>query len=348
MRRAVGWVAIGVVLLVGGCSDRSGSSIDDSSTTSSVTASSTTTSMTTSYDPYAGTMPAVDPVGTVTQSTMVTPDGRTRRYRLYVPTSLEAGRSAPLLVALHGGLGWGEQFATNSGFDGLAESNRFIVVYPDGTNAQAGSTRLLTWNGGFCCGAAAERNVDDVGFIGRVIDEVSRAAPVDASRVFATGHSNGAILAYRLACELGDRISAIGVQAGAIDPGCRPTRPVSVFHLHGLADTNIPIDGGKGTGVSGVVFPSPRAAPQVFVTADRCGSGPVDQSDPSNPDVLARTWMGCAESRMVRFVTVAGASHAWMGHAGAAAASTSLVGTPYERLDASRAIWSFLGAQPPR
>ena len=179
--------------------------------------------MTTSYDPYAGTMPAVDPVGTVTQSTMVTADGRTRRYRLYVPASLEAVRSVPLLVALHGGLGWGEQFATNSGFDGLAESNRFIVVYPDGTNAQAGSTRLLTWNGGFCCGAAAERNVDDVGFIGRVIDEVSRAAPVDASRVFAPGIRMG-------------RSSPTDWHANSViasrPSACRPVRSIPVADRH--------------------------------------------------------------------------------------------------------------------
>ncbi len=350
MSRALRWVAITIgfaaTVVMTGCSG--GSSGSTPSIPAPPESSTTTTSVSTVYDPYAGTAPAVDPVGTITQSTVSTADGRTRRYRLYVPSSLVPGQPAPLLVALHGGLGWGEQFAANSGFDGLAESNRFIVVYPDGTNAQAGSNRLLTWNGGFCCGPAAERNVDDVGFIARLIDVVSQSAPVDASRVFASGHSNGAILAYRLACELGDRISAIGVQAGAVGQGCSPARPVSVFHLHGLADANIPIDGGRGSGVSGVVFPSPREAPLVFVSSDRCGGGPVEQVDPTNPDVVARTWGGCAESRTVRFVTVAGASHAWMGHTGVSASSTSLVGAPYERLDASRAIWSFLAAQPPR
>ena len=300
------------------------------------------------YEPYANARVAADPKGTVSEATITTPDGRVRRYRVYVPLSLVAGTKVPLLIALHGGLGHGEQFETNSGFDGLAESNHFIVVYPDGTNAQADSRKLLTWNGGMCCGPAAAQNVDDVGFISKVIDAAVAAFPIDEHRVFATGHSNGAILAYRLACELSDRISAIGVQAGVLGVSCTPTKPVSVFHLHGLADTNIPIDGGKGSGVSGVVFPSPREAPRAFAQSNRCTLGPVDQLDPNNADVLAQTWSGCSDSRSVQFVTVAGASHAWMGHSAVNSGAVSLVGTPYQGLDASRAIWSFLAAQPSR
>jgi len=253
-----------------------------------------------------------------------------------------------LLIALHGGLGWSEQFESNSGFDGLAEANQFIVVYPDGTNAQADSRKLLTWNGGMCCGPAAAQKVDDVGFISKVIDVLSTTLPIDLRRVSATGHSNGAILAYRLACELSDRISAIGVQAGVLGVLCTPAKPVSVFHIHGLADTNIPINGGKGSGVSGVEFPSPQEAPKAFALTNGCTQGPVNQRDPTNPDVIARTWSGCSESRAVQFVTVAGASHAWMGHSGVNPGATSLVGVPYQGFDSSRAIWSFLAVQPPR
>lgn len=347
MRRTMGWIALaGLVglLLVVGCA-RATSSRPPASTT---VPDGSNLDRSAVYDPYAGTRPAVDPTGTVTSATLRTPDGLVRRYRLYVPASLPSGTRVPLLVALHGGLGWGEQFERNSGFDGLAESNGFIVVYPDGTNARADSTTLLTWNGGMCCGAAVDRNVDDVGFIRKLLDELERTQPIDTARVFATGHSNGAILSYRLACELSDRISAIGVQSGVLGVPCAPNRPVSVFHLHGLADTNIPIDGGRGSGVSGVEFPSPRLAPVAFVERDRCPTPPVDSVDPTNADVVARTWSGCAADRMVRFVTVAGASHAWMGHDGATAGSSNLVGVPYDRFDASRAIWSFLAAQPPR
>jgi poly(3-hydroxybutyrate) depolymerase len=73
------------------------------------------------YNPYANARPAADPKRTVNEATVTTPDGRVRRYRVYVPSSLVVGTKVPLLVALHGGLGHGEQFETNSGFDGLAE-----------------------------------------------------------------------------------------------------------------------------------------------------------------------------------------------------------------------------------
>ena len=281
-----------------------------------------------------------------------TADGRDRHYRLYVPSSVVPGKRLPLLLALHGGLGSSEQFETNSGFDGLAESNRFVVVYPDGIGARPDGTGPQTWNGGYCCGPAARQDVDDVGFVRQLVDRISAQLPVDPARVYAAGHSNGAIMAYRLACELSDRIVAIGVQAGSlgVEP-CAPSRPVSVIHFHGTADTNHPIDGGRGSGlasVGGVVFRPARTAVDALATADGCNSTPVSSSDPSNPDLSVTTWTPCGGATAVRYVVVDGATHAWMGHPAASPRSSSYVGTPYPRLDASTAIWSFLATHPRR
>ena len=299
------------------------------------------------YEPYAGTRPAVAPVGRVTEGRITTPDGRSRHYRLYVPASLQQTDRVALLVALHGGLGSSTQFAANSGFDGLAEANRFVVVYPDGIGLRPDGSGAQTWNGGYCCGPAASRGVDDVGFVRRVIDAVGAEWSIDPARVFATGHSNGAILAYRLACELSDRIVAIGVQAGSLGvDDCRPARPVSVFHLHGTADTNHPIDGGVGSGVAGVEFRPARAAVERLASVDGCPPVAVVGLDPDDPDVTARTWSPCSGGTAVRFVVVAGATHAWMGHAAASTGAAAVVGDPYPGLDASRAIWSFLVAHP--
>ena len=76
---------------------------------------------------------AVTPNGTRSFGTIVLAGSTVRSYQLYVPQSLPRRTAVPLLVALHGGLGSGSQFEQNSGFDGLAEANRFIVVYPNGT-----------------------------------------------------------------------------------------------------------------------------------------------------------------------------------------------------------------------
>jgi polyhydroxybutyrate depolymerase len=310
----------------------------------SSSSSPSTTVPSSEYDPYINANPAMAAVGTVTDEWVTTPDGRRRHFRLYVPSGVAVeSENVPLLVALHGGLGSSEQFAANSGFDELAEANGFMVVYPDGIRAIPERPGLQTWNGGYCCGPAADRNVDDVAYVRFLLDLLTARFDIDVSRVFAAGHSNGAIMAYRLACELSDRIVAIGVQAGSLGiDDCRPMEPVSVLHIHGLADTNHPIDGGRGTGVSGVEFRSGRDAVREMSMKFDCIADPNDRTMTSNVDVGNLVWSGCEEGSRIELVTVAGASHAWMGHRAAMAGSAALVGEPYMDFDASRAIWSFL------
>jgi polyhydroxybutyrate depolymerase len=165
--------------------------------------------------------------------------------------------------------------------------------------------------------------------------------------VFAAGHSNGGILGYLLACRLADKIAAVGVQAGSnIVEGCTPSQPVSLFHVHGTADTNMPIGGGKGSGVSSTVFVSARSAVDAMVSAVEAASTPVTAVVASNPDITSLTWTRAGTNIQVRYVTVATATHAWMGHASQSSAGESYVGKPYENFDSSRAIWSFLAAHP--
>lgn len=339
-------------LLVGGCSS-SPAPTPSSSAPSSVPTAPSETSGSASSEPsdvgldlYAGTAPAVAPDGTVTTRTIRTADGRTRTYRLFVPAG---GRGvAPLLVALHGGLGSGAQFEENSGFDGLATSNTFLVAYPDGVGRLAdGSGAARTWNAGGCCGPAAQRNVDDVAFLRAVVEDVTSAYSVDPNRIYAAGHSNGGMMALRLACQASDLFAAVGVQSAALEIAtCAPPNPVSLMQIHGTADTNVPIDGGRGKGLAGVTFPPAEQAATTVAAADGCGAEPTTATDPVNPDLQLTTWSGCSAGTGVEFLTVVGASHAWMGHAASSAAAERLTGPPYPDLDASRALWSFLAAHP--
>ena len=189
----------------------------------------------------AGVSPPPQPGGSggsplTTEHSVTTPDGRTRTYRLVVPSS--HARPAPLLVALHGGLGSGAQFARSSGFDALASANSFIVAYPDGVGrAPDGSGGVRTWNGGRCCGAAAAHNVDDVAFIRLLVADVESKYPVDAHRVYASGHSNGGIMALRLACEAADLFAGVGVQSASTVAAAQrctraPTVTVPTDHPH--------------------------------------------------------------------------------------------------------------------
>lgn len=291
---------------------------------------------------------AVEPRGEVIIGTLVTPDGRTRGYRLYVPSSL-TDAPAPLLIGLHGGTGWAEQFARSSGYDGLAEANGVLAVYPEGVGAgdQAASTSgpaQRTWNGGVCCGPAARDDVDDVAFIEALLDEVARRYPIDPDRVFASGHSNGAIMSYRLACELSDEVVAVAFFAGTLGvDDCRPSAPVSLMHLHGTADENLPYTGGVGPrSIAGVAFPPPPAGVRRFASAEDCPTEPVTTTSPTDPNVRIETWSPCVDGAEVRFVTIESASHAWPGSDPRPSDSDE----PYAAYDASAELLAFLLAHP--
>ncbi len=295
---------------------------------------------------YAGTQPAAPALGSITDRALVTSDGVRRTYRLFVPEGLSS--PAPFLVALHGGLGSGKQFEASSNFNGLATANGFMVAYPDGvTRSPDGSGGARTWNAGKCCGPAVARQVDDVAFLRAVVADVESDHRIDRSRVYAAGHSNGAMMALRLACEASDVFVAVGIQSGSLETStCSPRRSVSLIQIHGTADANIPIAGGKGSGVAGVAFSPPRQAAQTLARVDDCLAKPQRLRDASNSDLLMSRWRSCSPGTGVEFLAVEGASHAWMGRPSPSPWADEHTGKPYMKLDSSRAIWAFLSAHP--
>jgi len=291
--------------------------------------------------------PAVAAKGHDISGSISVPGGGRRTYTLYVPKSLPKATPVPLLVGLHGGLGSGRQFEQNTDFDGLAEANRFIVVYPNGTPIRPAAPNRLVWNGGGCCSVAeqSQQNVNDVGFISALITKMEHRYDIDKSRVYATGHSNGAILAERLACQLSNQIVAIGVQAGDLFVNsCVTSHPVSVLEIHGTDDQNIPINGGVGSrSLTRADFPPPVDGLKTLAAQDACPSTPTTRVDPSNSAVNFEIWQPCHAGTLVEWAKVTGANHAWMGHP-ASPGTQSLVGSAYMGFDSSAAVWSFLSA----
>lgn len=162
-------------------------------------------------------------------------EGRERIFLVHVPENLKDKRGIPTVIAMHGGGGSAEQFASHIKMEETADKEGFIVVYPQGTSKKG---RFHTWNSGKCCASAQEENVDDVGYISKVIDFVAAKYGVDRTRIYATGHSNGSMMSYRLACELSDKIAAIAPNGGQDmkRESCALARPVPVLHIHGKED----------------------------------------------------------------------------------------------------------------
>jgi polyhydroxybutyrate depolymerase len=329
-----------VVSLVAPACSRVGEEERSAETTTTTTSAPSTSSTTSSTAPPTTTPTSTTssaradsyPTGVIT-SEIGTSDQRVRTYRLFVPPDLPA-REVPLLVALHGGTGWGAALAVQSGFDSIAAREGFVVVYPDGWGIGADGDQLRTWNGGDCCGPARNQGVDDVGFLDLLVDDLVTRFPIDERRIYATGHSNGGILAYRLACERPERFAAIGVFAATLGiDGCNPTSTVAFLHVHGLADRNLPLEGGVGPdSIAGVDFRSGVASIETIARANRC-TGERTEPDPSNADVSRRIWTGCADGVEVRLVTVEDAGHRWMGGPQPDA---------YPDLSASLEIWEFV------
>jgi polyhydroxybutyrate depolymerase len=150
-----------------------------------------------------------------------------------------------------GGTGSGSQAEASYGWDATAQANNFIVVYPDGLNG--------VWNAGLCCGSSALNNVNDVQFIADLLTDLQGKLCQDSSRVFSTGHSNGAMMSHRLACELSNRITAIASSAGSLmvtSGACNPARKIPVMEMHSMDDYNVPWNGGPGkTLIISVILP---------------------------------------------------------------------------------------------
>jgi polyhydroxybutyrate depolymerase len=167
--------------------------------------------------------------------------GMSRQYFAWLPTDYQAKGPLPVVLAFHGGGEPAEHLEKAAAFQDSREAENFIIVYPEGV--------ARSWNADGCCGQARDRNIDDVGFVRAILNDLESRVKIDRHRIYATGFSNGSMFSYYLACEMPDEIAAIATLSGAMQEGamssCRRTRPVSVLHIHGLLDVWAPMVGGE-------------------------------------------------------------------------------------------------------
>ena len=161
-------------------------------------------------------------------------DGLKRTYLLHLPSSYSGNTAIPLIIAFHGLGGSAGGFETTTSFSAKADTENFVVVYPNGTGSPA------SWNCGGNWSPTVTNTNDDVGYISTLIDTLSRRYKIDSTRVYAAGFSNGSMMAYRLAAELSNKIAAIAAGSGPMTlRTIQPSRPVAVIHFHALNDLSI-------------------------------------------------------------------------------------------------------------
>lgn len=256
--------------------------------------------------------------------------GLERTYHVHLPAGAAPAAGFPLLIMLHGGTGNGSRMEQKSGFATLADQQGFIAVFPDGTGLLNGR---YTWNAYDCCGYAQRKNVDDVGFISALIDQMIADFDVDPTRVYVTGYSNGAMMTFRLACELADKIAAAAPYAGALDTDtCAATQPVPILIMNGEDDQNVPVAGGRSPD-AGAPSQNDRVdkptsyAVETWVGIDSCSTTPVVTDSEA---AQISTYGGCIDGSAVEQILIHNWDHAWPSAANGS------------QIEASEVIWTFL------
>lgn len=175
-----------------------------------------------------------------TQYCSFTKDDLTREFYIYVPSGYSENISpVSVLFSLHGGGDYAEANMQYSGFKEHADTDTFIIIYPQGSYYKDKGT--TGWN-------TEEGGVNDVAFIESIIDWTGNNFNVQLNEVYAAGFSNGGFMAYHLACYLSAKIAAIAPVAGLMGNytynTCSPLQPTPLAHIHGLQDDIISINGG--------------------------------------------------------------------------------------------------------
>jgi polyhydroxybutyrate depolymerase len=271
--------------------------------------------------------------------------GIERTYRVYVPRTFDPGKPDPLVIALHGGFGTGKGMEKLSagGFNALADRHGFVVAYPDGIERH--------WNDGRTgvSYVAHREKVDDVGFIGALMDALVKEFGLDPGRVYVTGASNGAMMCYRLALEMPTRIAAIAPVMCPLQTEYATVavpEKVPVLLIHGTDDPLAPFGGGpisSGTRKIGEVL-SVEQTVRLWVDRNHASPTPVSTDLPDvDPDDGTRTrqqvYPAMEGGAEVVLCTVTGGGHTWPG--GWQYLRERFIGKTSRDFDAATVIWHF-------
>lgn len=270
---------------------------------------------------------------------------RLRSYLVHVPPGYDGHEPIPVVLAFHGGGSNALMMSRFSGLDEKADAARFLVVYPEGSGP---NENTQSWNGGNCCGYAMMEQVEDVEFVRVLLTDLASIAVIDQRRIYVTGMSNGAVLSYRLASELSDRIAAIAPVAGPMGTdSCHPNRPVPVLHMHGTIDHFAPYEGGYGSrSQSRVDFYSVEHSLNCWIRANGCPSEPQVTELLTLIDdgtrVFRKVWGPGRDGAEVVLYLIEGGGHTWPGRE----PRLAILGKATANLDANDVIWEFFQKHP--
>jgi polyhydroxybutyrate depolymerase len=273
-----------------------------------------------------------------------------RRYTVHVPPNYNGKTPVPVVVMLHGGGGTSQAAATETGWGAKADAAGFLAVFPnalpeDATKSSSFGRNPQLWNDGSDRFRPGQKPVDDVGFLNAMLDHLQANFAVDARRIYFTGFSNGASMAFRVGAEFSPRIAAIAPVAGAcwLD-NVKLARPVPMLYLTGTADPLNLIEGGVpklATGASDKIRakPKPPVRDSILKWVAAVGAPALPRTTTEANGVRTETYGPGREGAEVIYVSVEGLGHTWAG--GKSLLPAFLVGPRSDKLKVTDLIWNF-------
>jgi len=305
-----------------------------------------------------GREPVNEPTPELHKEIVIQSGNRDRRAFLYVPKNLQdrsTAKPVPLVLALHGYSSSAGKIIKDMQWSEKAEKESFIVVYPQGSRADAKQAVSLwknpqSWNDGAGRFHSGKENVDDVGFIRELIAQVSRNYSVDPEQIFITGFSNGAAMTFRLGAELSDIVCAIAPSAGADwNDNINIQGNLSMIYITGTKDTLNPIDGGTPHIAARKTIKNQahdrennKEKPPVIDSINKwlvaldCKKEPI--LDHSENGVRTQTY-DSKNGNTLTYITIEGHGHVWSGSP--QKQPKMIVGNVVNKLNATDVIWQF-------
>ncbi len=277
--------------------------------------------------------------------------GYERTAMLHVPASYRRDAPPALVIGLHGAGGDGADFLTANGWSRLSDHEGFLVVAPDGLPARPSlpanfflNPRL--WNCGQLPSSSERSRIDDVAFLGALLELLAQKTPFDERRVFLTGHSMGGCMTFRLARRMSDRIAAIATVAGIpSDDSPALARALPTLFIHGEKDPLLRAAGGPQRTPWG--SRSTQPVPwymKHWASALGCDGEPSVKRDDDRLRVAE--FHSCRDQASFRWITIKGQGHGWPGGKSHPLLRRWL-GPETDNLDATTVIWEFFAAAAP-
>lgn len=230
---------------------------------------------------------------------------RIRTFILHVPPNPVIAHR-PLILVFHGADDTPSSTIQETDFEQVADDDGELVAFLQGYDN--------TWNEGTGTSAAALAHVNDVAFTQTVITKIEDLVTFNHARIAAAGFSNGALMVQYLGCRLAQKLALIVPIEGELplsdSASCDPSRPISVYEVHGTADTAIPYNGGQFVGVAGgtTVLSAPASVSR-WAHLDRCAATPTSTTPTTG--ITLTTYHGCLRGVTVVLETIANGIHEW-------------------------------------